>query len=192
MDRIDEAVLGALRELLTPDLVDGIVTRLRALAAEDDHADPAADLARELAAAEAQVARYVEAIAHTGDVPAVAQRLRMAEERRQALARTQRVDRRDASGKIDWCVVEREARVRLQEWRRLLGRQTEEARPVLRVLLEDRKIRFTPFIEADRRGYAFDGDAGVGGLIAGVVECHGNWRPHRDSNPGFSLERAAS
>jgi hypothetical protein len=181
MGRVDEAVLGALRELLTPDLVDGIVTRLRALAAEDDRADPAADLTRELAATEAEVARYVEAIALTGDVPAVAQRLEAAEERRQALARAQtRVGRRDHPRASDWRMVEHEARVRLQEWRRLLERQTEEARPVLRVLLEDRKIRFVPLIEADRRGYAFDGDAGVGGLIAGVIESR-----QLASPPGF-------
>jgi hypothetical protein len=81
---------------------------------------------------------------------------------------------------------------KMVEWRRLLGRQTEEARPVLRVLLEDRKIRFTPLIETDRRAYAFDGNAGVGGLIAGVIECHGNWRPDREPHGSGRVESVGS
>jgi hypothetical protein len=57
-----------------------------------------------------------------------------------------------------------------------------EARPVLRQLLEGRRIRFTPIDdEKEQRGYRFEGDAGLGGLLEGLVACHVNWRPHRDS-----------
>ena len=42
------------------------------------------------------------------------------------------------------------------------------------------------------RGYRFVGVAAIGELLGSLFECNGEWRPHRDSNPGFSLERAAS
>ena len=51
---------------------------------------------------------------------------------------------------------------------------------MLRQLLEGRRIRFTPIENGKERGYRFAGDAGLGGLLEGVVTCHGNWRPHRD------------
>ena len=84
--------------------------------------------------------------------------------------------------------IERQARERLQQWRAVLTRQPGEARVVLRELLEGRKITFTPLV--DRRGFAFEGDAGAGGLVTGeVLAGHGNWRPHRDSNPNAVLEK---
>lgn len=75
-----------------------------------------------------------------------------------------------------------------------MTRQIAEARQLLRVLLVG-PLQFTPFIEGRRRGYRFTGTVSVAGLFDGVIAmecCRCKWRPHRDSNPGFSLERAAS
>lgn len=42
----------------------------------------------------------------------------------------------------------------------------------------------TPVDEAHQRGYRFEGDTGVGGLIDGAVLMgRGRWRPHEDARP---------
>ena len=68
-----------------------------------------------------------------------------------------------------WATVEAEARTRLTAWRGLLGRHPTEARPVLRQLFDGRRIRFTPLEIGAQRGYRFEGDAGVGGVLEGLV-----------------------
>ena len=195
MEEVDAAVLHALRNVVTPDIVDDVLARLRASveAAQLAPDDAQGRTARDIEAVEAEIARYVETLAMAGDVRAVAAKLRDAEDRRLALVEAQVARDAEASPAIDWCAIERAARATPREWRSLLARQAPEARTVLRLLFEDRKIAFTPVATGERE-FEFAGDAGVGGLIAGAVaSCsRGRWRPHRDSNPGFSLERAAS
>jgi len=56
---------------------------------------------------------------------------------------------------------------------------------VLRQLLEGRRIRFTPIENGPERGYRFERDAGVGGVLEGLVARVRNG-PSRDGVPtGF-------
>jgi hypothetical protein len=85
-------------------------------------------------------------------------------------------------GALSWPETEAKARALLRDWRGLLGRHASEARAVLRQLLEGRRVRFTPVQNGKQRGYRFEGDAGLGGLLDGLpTTCHVGWRPHRDS-----------
>ncbi len=99
--------------------------------------------------------------------------------------------------RLDWRALERQAREKLASWRSLATRHVADGRKLLGALLEG-PIVFTPFEEPEARGYRFRGYAVLTGLVEGVADVVSSpkyaemWRPHRDSNPGFSLERAAS
>jgi site-specific DNA recombinase len=194
MQAVDRAVLQGLGEVLTPDLVEDVVARVRELV-EGDRPRHGEETRRSLAAAEAEVERYAAAIAIAGDVTAVVRRLQEAEERRQALAaRLRTLEGGPRNTPIAWADVESQVRACLADWRSLMARHIPEARQLLRQVLVA-PLQFTPFAEGRRKGYRFSGNASIAGLLEGVVAlecCRGKWRPHRDSNPGFSLERAAS
>jgi hypothetical protein len=117
-------------------------------------------------------------------MPALVARLQKAEQRRQELAR-----RVAALGdgpivpRVDWRVVERQARRILQDWRGLLTRQVAEGRQLLRALLVG-PIRFTPIDEAERRGYRFEGVASISGMFSGMVQVIGMASP-----PGIAWKR---
>jgi len=180
MEAVDRAVLERLGNILTPDLVDDIVGRVRELAESND-SDARVDRARqELATAELQVEKYAAAIGQAGNVSAVVRFLQEAEQQRVALVRElERLEAGSGVVRVDWRLVERQARRRLAQWRSLLARRTIDARDVLRVVLVA-PLRFTPFRESTRRGFRFQGDASVAGLLDGVLEsCRGKWRPHR-------------
>ena len=123
----------------------------------------------QIEATDQQAANLANAIAMGGDVPALASRLKIVEERRQELVRQREtLVEGPMAPRVDWRVLERRASRLLADWRALLGRHTEEARTVLRELL-DGPIRFTPIIEDGRRGYRFEGAIAVGQILAGSV-----------------------
>ena len=62
--------------------------------------------------------------------------------------------------------LERRLRVRLQNWKGVLRRQTPEAWPLLGRLLVGR-LTFTP--HPDQRLYTFSGKGTLGGLVAGAA-----------------------
>jgi DNA invertase Pin-like site-specific DNA recombinase len=192
---VDEAVIAALRdEVVTPDLVDDVLARLRELVDADRGSSDWRDrLVDDLAAIDRELANLAEAIAMGGNLPAFVARARGADQRRkELLERLRMLGDGPVVPRIDWRATESQARQLLADWRGVLVRQPHEARPLLRELLAGEPIRFTPIDESTRRGYRFEASAVIGGLLEGVVVTNGNWRPHRDSNPGFSLERAAS
>jgi hypothetical protein len=131
----------------------------------------------ELAAVEA----IADAIGGAGVVPALVRRLREAEDRRRRLQeRLSSMPATSTLPQLDWRLLERQARQSLDEWRALLGRQTSEARTVLRELLESRAIVFTPR----------DGEAsGRDGLLARRNENGKSVRPNAEAPPELLLDR---
>ena len=111
MEATNRAVLGAIRDLLSPDLVADVLARLRQLCDAPAVADPRSPIVAELADVEAQLERLTDTIALAGNVASVVQRLRRLEHRRQALAET--LEAFPASPpplpRIDWRLVERQA-----------------------------------------------------------------------------------
>ena len=122
-----------------------------------------------------------------GDLPILVARLKEAQRTRQALeSRLGALDEAPRRLRVDWRATERAARSRLASWRELLTRQTKDARPLLRDLLRGEPILFAPIDEPTRRGYRFEGNVAIGGLLEGRVlnQRRGEkWRPQRDSNP---------
>ena len=186
MTLVDEAVLTKLRdEVVTPDLVDDVVARVRELLEEDRRPSTLRDrLVDELAGVNRRLENLVEAIALGGQLPALVTRVQEVEARRQELAeRLRMIGEGPMVPRVDWRATERQARQLLVDWRGVLSRHPQEARPLLRELLAGEPLRFTPIDESTRRGYRFEGSAVIGGLLEGVVVTNGNWRPHRDSHP---------
>jgi site-specific DNA recombinase len=199
IETIDQAVMDRIGEILTPSLADEVIVAVRELL-ERHEADPRAAADSDLAALERQIANLTDAVAMGGNLRALVARLQQLEEARNLLA-MQREALPPASRliKLDWRALERQAREKLASWRSLATRHVADGRKLLESLL-DGPIVFTPFEESGARGYRFRGHAVLTGLIEGVAAVvrlsspkYGEiWRPHRDSNPGFSLERAAS
>ena len=65
--------------------------------------------------------------------------------------------------------LERDLRLKLGDWRRLLRGAVPEARQILRALIQDR-IDFTPEVQGSRRLYRYEGTFSVGPLFNGVID----------------------
>lgn len=174
MGDVDRKVLGAIGNIVTPDLVDDIVARVRDLVTPAGQSTQRDRLLEQLGGAERQVENLADAIARGGNIPALVARLQNAEQARQALA--QRVDELGAGvplPRVDLRILERQARRLMGEWRALLTRHVVDACELLRALMRDLlegPIRFTPTIDGDRRGAQFEGAVAIGGILAGNVE----------------------
>ena len=102
-------------------------------------------------------------------------RLRALQERRKAL-QAQTTTRRTSCAPMANAALEPRLREKLADWRGLLTRDVASGREVLRTLLVG-PLRFTPVLEADRRGYRFAGAIALDKLIDGVVALENTrWR----------------
>jgi hypothetical protein len=84
--------------------------------------------------------------------------------------------------------IEQELRAPVREWKALLARQPLLSRQIVAKLVGEHRIVFTP---REDGACEFRGHATLGKLFEGIVLPQ-VWRPHRDSNPSFGLERATS
>ncbi len=214
MLRADRAVLEKFREVvLDPDIVAGAIEdAIQALRPADDDAlaGRRRALTAELQQIEAQLASYAQAIATVGAIPAVTAALKERETQRLRLnEQLAALDaaRTEARRPFSATRLRKDLRRRMDDWRALLVRQTPQAREILRKLIDGRLV-FTA--HPDEQVYRFKGTATLGHLLAGLVvvgdggepdDRNGNghrsasplvWRPQRDSNPCFGLERATS
>jgi hypothetical protein len=149
MDIIDRAVIGAIDDTLTPDIIDEIVARVRAEMDARHCGDARERNEQQIAAIDQQIENLADAIAIGGDMPALVQRLTVAPQRRQELVSA--MDGASPTPRVNWRRVERQARHLLTDWRALLAKHAHDARPVLRELL-DGPLTFTP--SSSRRGAA--------------------------------------
>ena len=171
MEMIDRAVLARLRELVTVDIVDGALVRLRELHDTQAGLDPRAPVEAELASINPKLEHLAEAIATAGAVPTLMHRLQALDARRQALLdRIATMPATRPVPQIDWATVTRDARKAVREWwQELLGEDVPRTRRVLRALLEE-PLRFTPIDHGGRRGYRFEGTVTFGEMLAGNID----------------------
>jgi site-specific DNA recombinase len=179
----DRAVLDVIvRDVLTPDRVQRSIDRALELLQPGAGAALDAQLTARLAVVTLEIDRLVSAIAAAGNVPALAAAVKSRTVEQQALRRQLDAHRQPP---VDIKALLARVEAKAKDWRGVLSRQTSEARMILRSLLA-MPVVFTPHRSAGTRRYEFSLEVSLQGLL------QSGWRPHRDSNPGFSLERAAS
>jgi hypothetical protein len=169
MQAIDDKVIRGITNLLRPELVEIIVSRVRE-ALEPDYQDRLRkQLAEQLADVDRQTANVADAIAIGGDVPALLSKLQaLAQRRAELLQQQQALGDAPLLPRVDVRLMERRARALLKDWRGLLTRHPSDARGVLRQLLAGPML-FTPILEKHRRGFQFDGAVRVGEMLTGYV-----------------------
>ncbi len=191
MQEADEEILTQLREaVLRPDLVEGALSdALAMLRPQNDIIEARrAELQRQLRALDEETGRLAAAIAAGGEMSALVAALGERERQREVL-------KLDAAGleslakvsQADVHRLESSLRAKVKDWRAVLGRQAPISRQIVAKLLDGR-IVFTP---QEDRSWTYVGQASYGKILQGVV-LPWRWRPQRDSNPCFGLERATS
>ena len=147
------------------DIISGPVHRSRPASA---HADRGEQRRRDLAAVEREQARLTEAVATTGPIQVVVERLRTTEAKRRALvAELERS--RHARPNRSWREVEQRMRNGFADWRaRLRGDVVADVREAFRKLLTA-PIRFTPGVERGYRVIRFEGRIGLAAILGGEL-----------------------
>lgn len=192
MPEADYAVLSQLRQyVLRPDILEGaIADAVLALRPGADTLEARrADIKTRLRTVDEELTRLTAAIVTAGgDLPSLVGAIRDREAQRVHLTdQLHALDSLSEVTQLDGQRVERDLRARARDWRGLLGRQVAVSRQIVMKLLDDRLV-FSP---QPNHSYEFTGRATLGKFLAGIVLPQG-WRPHRESNPGLGLERAAS
>jgi Recombinase zinc beta ribbon domain len=166
IDRVDDAVLKALGgEVLRPAVVmavlDGVFAELSPTSLTRDRDQQRALLAD----IEKEIGNLTKAIAATGPLDSLVTELQARERRRAELSATLAASRLLKVEQLDRGAIERRVRVHLDRWRTLLATHVQDGRQLLREASLARS-RFTP----EGRTYRFEGEVGVGQLIAGMAD----------------------
>jgi hypothetical protein len=165
-------VVAALRrDLLAPDLVRDVVARAIAMQEETrrDTRTHRGDLEAELSRLGVELARYAEAVATTGPVPALLRAIETREQRRvQVQARLTALDASPGHRKPHSAATLRAAMIkRLDDWHGLMTRHPVQAREtVIRPLLLGR-VMLTPNLA--ERTYQFAAPMAYDGLLEGFL-----------------------
>ena len=151
--------------------------------------DRLASIDKDMSTIDRERRRYAEAISKRGALDSLLDalqereaRLKTLEAQRAAIVAQRRLHVADEANVRD------ELLDLANEWRRVLVSEPMHARPIIATLLEGR-VTITP--TGRPKEWELAGTGTLSGLFTRAIFPSG-WRPHRDSNPGFSLERAAS
>jgi site-specific DNA recombinase len=171
MEELDREVLATIAgDVLRPALVDEVITAAKQLFDETSVGKPEQQeqLRRKLATVERELSRYADAIASgAGQIPALVERMRTAEEKRRGLVA--QIERsRETSQPPAWRELERRMRASLKEWRSQLTGDVAHARQAFRQLLTT-PIRFTPFVHRGMLAIRFEGQWGLEAVFGGVL-----------------------
>jgi len=169
-DIVDEAILGAITEVLQPAVLTLAVEKaLAKLAyARSHHTSRRARLEGELMDVQRKLDRLVDALAD-GLLPPdeIRERLNTEKARKTTLqAKLEELDQLGRVASIDIAELKRQFESRASDVTALLAKQTVQARQMLRKLLAD-KIELEPVGSGRERGYKFRGALTVEKLISG-------------------------
>lgn len=169
-DILDREILGAINEVLQPEILQRAVQKaLAKLAyARSHHNARRAQVERELQDVQRKVDRLVDALGD-GSLPADEIKLRLNAEkaRKTALqAELAKLEQVAQVATLDPTTLERTLRERVSDVTGLLGRHTAQARQMLRKVLAD-KIELEPVGSGRQRGYRFRGALATERLIGG-------------------------
>ena len=190
MEEIDDAVLKELGgAVLRPVVVRAVVAGVLEAMQPPRHAHDVDDLRSELDDVDQEIGRLTTAIATGGQLPPLLGALQVRQTRREDLAAKLALRQTVRLGRFDRADIEAKALACTDRWRQMLTSDVQEGRQVLREVLVG-PLRFAP----EGRAYRFEGEAPLGRTIAALIGVPDPqmWRPQRDSNPCFGLERATS
>ena len=169
-DLLDRAILRAIGDTLDPAVLSGAVEKALARLGKRQrvHIERRAQIERELAQVQQRLDRLVDALAD-GSLPADEIKTRLSAEKARKTALTADVTRFERLANVATVRVDQIAdqlRARISDVAGLLGRQTVQARQMLRKVLAD-KIELEPVGSGRQRGYKFRGALSLERLIAG-------------------------
>jgi hypothetical protein len=125
-------------------------------------------LLKQISAVDAENKRLVSAIAAGGDIPALVEALKSANERKDALVNELAMVNSYQHSQADYDELEKELNAHFgSSWRTILTRQVGPARQVLRKLFNGVRLPFTPSGDAAGSRYEFKGTAAIGRLLTG-------------------------
>jgi len=176
-DVLDMAILDAIRDILSPDVLSSAVDKAlaRLTATKTHQAGRRSDMERELKQVQAKVDRLVDALAD-GALPADEIRPRLAAEKSRKATLQAELAKLDGLSKVAGLDTEQlrdRLQARVNDTTALLGKQTPQARQMLRRLLVG-KIALQPFGSGRGRGYRFTGALALDRLITGQTDVLGN------------------
>jgi site-specific DNA recombinase len=190
MSDADAIVLEALLdEVLTPDILREAVDGALDLVRTDARDGRREQLETELAKLERERDRMVAAIAAGGELDSLVAGVRERERRRATLmSEAQAIAAQRPARAANAATLRAELEALAADWRQVLADDAAHARPIVTQLLLGR-VSFRPLETKGR--WAMTGEGTLAGLFTREM-FPSVWRPRRDSNPCFSLERAAS
>lgn len=172
MVRADQAVLGAFdRDVFSPELLRDAVARALELdqagGGGDDQREALEQRRRRL---DQEIGRLTGALAQGAALASVLDALKARErERAETLAKLEHLEGLGRlSRRLEGRELRRALEERLADWQGLLRRRPIEARPILRRLIEGRRL-FTPRATPEGRFYEITGKASYGRLLGGLV-----------------------
>ncbi len=188
IDADNIVVEALLDDVLDPSMIQDAVEEGLRLLCGDDHGDQLDRLEAEIATIEQERARLVTAIATGGELGGLLEALRTRDRRRADLEATRAAVRSQRRLQASDAHRVRDDLMTLAgTWRKVLTSDPMHARPIVSELLQGR-VKFTP--TAAKHQWVARGKGSLTGLFAKTFPSV--WRPQRDSNPCFGLERATS
>jgi site-specific DNA recombinase len=188
-DANDLVIEALLDDVLDQTLIADAVDEALRLLQRDDTPDRLARVEAQLATVHQERDRLVAAIAAGGPLDGLLLALQAREAtratldaERQAMRAERRLEATDATR------VHAELMTLAGSWRRVLADDAGHARPIVAALLTGR-VTITPTSIAKQ--WTLSGEGTLAGLFQRTIFPSG-WRPQRDSNPCFGLERATS
>jgi site-specific DNA recombinase len=169
-DLLDRAILGAIGDALDPAVLTGAVEKAlaRLTKRQRAHIERRTQVEREMAQVQQRLDRLVDALAE-GSLPTDEIKTRLSTEKARKTALTAdlvRLDRLAKTASLNIDQIAQKLRDRVHDVAGVLGRQTVQARQMLRKVLAD-KIVLEPVGSGRQRGYKFRGNLSLERLIEG-------------------------
>ena len=171
MDRANEEVLAVLeRDVLHPDVTKTVVRKAldKYRASERDWSECRQALHKQIAAVDMEIGRLVAAISSGGDIPALVEAVKAANDRTIALSQElAEVDSQQHSD-ADYDQLEKDLQAHFEaSWKTLLTRQVGPTPQILRKLFNGDRLPFIPMTNESGSQYEFRGTASIGRLLTG-------------------------
>jgi DNA invertase Pin-like site-specific DNA recombinase len=171
MDRANEEVLTVLeRDVLHPDVTKAIVRKAldKFRASEREWTDRRQALHKQITTVDTEIKRLVSAISAGGDIPALVEAVKAANDRRETLSQElAQVDSQQHSD-ADYDQLEKELQAHFEAcWKTVLTRQVGPTRQILRKLFNGDRLPFRPMTNESGSQYEFKGTALIGRLLTG-------------------------